>query len=249
MSADSWQTPSEPFVLPSHTVHVWRAELTCSPNALELYTASLSADEQERAARFRFETDRASYIAARGILRQLLAGYLATEPQRLTFDANAFGKPLLTGEFDPSLQFNLSHSGGIGLFAFARHRRVGVDVEFCRPNIDFNALAESVFSPQERQFLRLMPADYRAPAFFACWTRKEAYIKAQGQGMALALDSFDVSLTPGHPQLLATRPDPDEAQRWTLLDLAPGFGCAAALVVEGERCPVSLRTYFHTCEN
>ena len=245
MSADVWQTLPKSYILPLNTVHVWRAELSCSPNILASYSQTLSPDEQERAARFRFETDRTRYIAARGILRQLLADYLHTEPQRLAFDANAFGKPLLTSEFDSSLQFNLSHSGGIGLFAFARNRRVGVDVELCRPNLDFTALADSVFSPQERHFLRLMPADYRAPAFFACWTRKEAYIKAQGQGMALALDSFDVSLTPGQPRILATRPDASEAKRWTIHDLAPGFGCAAALVVEGENCALELRSYWH----
>ena len=245
MSETDWMPPTAPFVLPTDCVHVWRAELTCSPNALQLYSQILSPNEQERASRFRFDQDHDFYIAARGILRRLLAGYLYTEPQMLQFDTNAFGKPALSSPFDPSLQFNLSHSGGIGLFAFARNRRVGVDVEFCRPNVNFTELADSVFSPLERHFLRLMPADYRAPAFFACWTRKEAYIKAQGQGMALALDSFDVSLTPGQPKILATRPDAREAQRWNLADLAPGFGCAAALAVEGKLCPTILFSYPH----
>ncbi len=243
MSETDWQTPPDPFVLPANCIHVWRAELTCSPDALKSYAQTLSPDEQERAARFHFESDRNFYIAARGILRKLFAGYIETEPQTLQFETNAYGKPALSAPFDASLQFNLSHSGGIGLFAFARNQRVGVDVEFCRPNIDFMTLANSVFSPLERQFLRLMPTSYRAPAFFACWTRKEAYIKAQGQGMALALDSFDVSLTPGQPKILATRPDPTEARRWTLRDLMPGFGCAAALVVEGNSCSISLRSY------
>lgn len=245
MSEADWQTPADAFVLPPDVVHVWRAELTCLSDTLQTYAASLSPDETERAARFRFAKDRDSYVTARGILRRLLSGYLASEPSAISFCTNAYGKPALAAPFDCSLEFNLSHSGGWGLFAFARSRRVGVDVELCRPDVDFAALADSVFSPKERQFLRLMPAAYRAGAFYACWTRKEAYIKAQGQGMALALDSFDVSLTPGQPALLATRPDADEARRWTMRDLFPTAGCAAALVVEGASCSLSLRTYSH----
>jgi 4'-phosphopantetheinyl transferase len=249
MSDTAWQTPAQPFALPLDCVHVWRAELACSPNTLQMYAASLSPDEQERATRFRFSKDRDHYISARGILRRLLAGYLPAEPSAINFTVNAFGKPALDASFASSLEFNLSHSGGWALFAFAWDRRVGVDIELCRSEVNFAALADSVFSSKERQFLRLMPAAYRAPAFYACWTRKEAYIKAQGQGMSLALDSFDVSLTPGQPALLATRPDPNESRRWTMYDLYPAEGCAAALVVEGSRASLSLCTFLHASDS
>lgn len=157
------------------------------------------------------------------------------EPGRLNFCYGSHGKPALAeGSGEDALRFNVSHSHGLALFALTRDREVGVDLEYVRSDLELEEIAARFFSPQEAATLRSLPAEMRTEAFFAGWTRKEAYIKARGEGLSLALDGFSVSLVPGEPaMLLNTRGDPSEAARWTLRELKSGPGYAAALAAKG----------------
>ena len=196
---------------------------------------TLTADECQRAERYVFEKDRTHFVVARGLLRVLLGRYLRQDPQHLRFTYGPHGKPALaTDTGGMSLRFNVSHSHGLALYAITRGREVGVDVERIRPEVAQEKIAERFFSPREVTVLRALPTPLQAPAFFACWTRKEAYIKAKGDGLSLPLDQFDVSLAPGEPAaLLHTTWDPQEAACWALQDLAPAPDYRAAVVVAG----------------
>jgi 4'-phosphopantetheinyl transferase len=197
---------------------------------------TLAPDERSRAERFYFQVDRDHFIVARGILRAILSRYLETEPEQLRFYYASHGKPELAKEFDRhGVRFNISHSQGLALFAITRDREVGVDLEAIRPGIAGEKIAERFFSPREVRVLRAPPGDLQDEAFFNCWTRKEAYIKAKGEGLSMPLDTFDVSLVPGEPAaLLNTKADPQEASRWSLRELFPAPGFAAAVAVEGK---------------
>jgi 4'-phosphopantetheinyl transferase len=216
-------------------VHLWRINLEATAKDEPRWSTVLSTDEQAHAARFRFQKDRRYYTAARAILRQVLAGYLEVDPRALTFAYSAKEKPALGGIYsDSELAFNISHSGGIALFACTRNRQIGVDVEQIRSDFDTDAIARRFFSEAERQELASLPAAERHEAFFRVWTRKEAYIKATGDGLSLPLQDFDVSLVPGHKSaLLATRPNAQEAKRWSLRDIRVKPGYAGALCVSG----------------
>jgi len=237
-----WQTTPEPVTLPPDEVHVWRADLDVGTVALLRLQETLSADEQARAERFYSRADRARYIAGRGILRALLARYLRTRAGDLRFCCNAHGKPaLVPGSGTEDLRFNLSHSHRLALFAFALRREVGVDLEYVRPSLPDDRLAERFFSPQEVTRLRALPESARAEAFFHCWTRKEAYIKARGEGLGIGLASFTVSLAPGQlTNLLITSDDGLEAGKWSLRALAPGGGYVAAVAAEGKDWSLAL---------
>jgi 4'-phosphopantetheinyl transferase len=197
---------------------------------------SLSADERERAGRFHFSKDRQHYVAARGVLRDILGRYMGLAPQLIRFSYDSYNKPSLSAETGGgTLQFNVSHSHGLALYALTNGREVGVDIEFVREDFTGLDIAENFFSPREVSALRALPPGERAVAFFDCWTRKEAYIKARGEGLSYPLRLFTVSLAPGQPAaLLCTEDDPQEAARWSLLELYPGEGYRAACAVKGE---------------
>lgn len=198
----------------------------------------MTAEEQHRANRFHFDKDRFHFIAARGVLRWLLGHYLAISPPAVQFAYGKNGKPELDemgGEYGRSLQFNLSHSGTMGLAAFTHGRAVGVDIEEIRPLSDGPDIAKHYFSEWEnRIFFSLPEADY-PQAFFNCWTRKEAFIKAIGDGLTYPLDKFDVTLTPNEPaRLLRIEGSEAKAKQWQLLDLQPEAGYAAAVIAAGQ---------------
>lgn len=216
--------------LASNAVHVWKRSLRAVPTAIETCSASLSADERERAARYLVEQPRTDFILTRGTLRALIASYLHKEPQEIRFQYSKFGKPSLEGSCE--LRFNVSHTDGLALLAFTRDRELGVDVEHVRPTLDAAKLAERFFSERERRSLEKLNGNDLYAAFYRCWTRKEAYIKARGDGLSLPLSLFDVSVEADELQaLLATRPEASEANRWMLRDLNAGSGYAAALAV------------------
>jgi len=216
-------------------VHVWQASLQQSEATVAALQRLLSVDEGQRAARFYFAADQRRFTVGRGMLRLLLGHYLHTKPAHLRFAYNAYGKPQVAAtDAEPPLHFNLSHSGEIALYAIARDLPLGVDVEQIRPTLEWDALARHVFSAHEQATLARLPASEQLPAFFRGWVRKEAFIKARGMGLSLALDQFDVTLAPDEPaQLLATRDEPLEAARWALCDLPCPSGYAAALAVGG----------------
>jgi 4'-phosphopantetheinyl transferase len=156
----------------------------------------------------------------------------------LRFNYNQYGKPFLAPEFSSyRLNFNLSHSGTMALYAITRNRGIGIDVERVRSDVDYEEIAKQFFSANEGTTLRAIPTEKKPEAFYHCWTRKEAYIKAHGEGLSLPLDSFDVSFPPGEPPvLLITRDEPQALSPWTLLDLKPGLGYMGALAVKGIGC-------------
>lgn len=258
-SATAWRFPPQALKLTSDEVHVWRAALDQAPSQIDSYLRTLAADERARAERFHFPKDREHLIVARGALRAILGFYLNRAPECLSFSYSSHGKPALTLEpGDDPIRFNISHSQGVALYAITCGREVGIDLECMRSDLEVEQIAERFFSRQEIATLRALPAALRRYAFFLCWTRKEAYIKARGEGLSLPLDQFDVSLIPGEPAaLLCTRPDSDEALRWSLQELTPGSpGYAAALAVEGEgwslalwECPCPRRDTAQTLKN
>ena len=236
-----WPAPPANLPLADDEVQVWRLALPentpCPP---ELWSA-LSIAEQERAGRFRFEKDRAAFAATRGALRHLLAGQLGGSPGQLTFELTPRGKPVLAGpEAARKLCFNVSHTRGLALLALTREREVGVDVEGRRAMADAEEIVVRFFSQRESAEFCALPAEQKPEAFFNCWTRREAYLKATGEGIAQALDQLEVTFAPGQPaRLLTVRGNADEAARWHLQALAPGEGYTAALAVKGMGLRVS----------
>ncbi|NWG08473.1 MAG: 4'-phosphopantetheinyl transferase superfamily protein [Chloroflexi bacterium] len=230
MQKDDWMTPPNILVLQPNQVHVWRVFLDRGPVSAQWIESTLSAEEAERAARFHFDRDRQRFVIAHAALRDILSRYLGCRPKALTFSVNSYGKPELTNH---ELEFNLSHSGDYALIAAARGHKVGVDVEHIRMDKDLESIANRFFSPSELSEFMALPPERKAVGFFNCWTRKEAYIKAQGLGLSLSLDSFDVSLTPNEPAILrTTRPNPAESVRWALRLLVVHSDYIAAVAVE-----------------
>jgi 4'-phosphopantetheinyl transferase len=228
--ANSWALNAEHPVLVESEVHVWRAYLDCEETVLHQFEATLAPDEKARASRYHFQRDRNSFIVARGVLRELLGRYLNRSPAQIEFDYSSRGKPALRKEPPKrSVQFNVSHSHGLALLCFAIERQVGVDVELIRPDFAGEDIAERYFSRREIIELRALPAALRPEGFFLCWTRKEAYVKARGEGLHIPLDSFHVSLTPGCPARLQS----EDSSRWILCSLSPDARYTGALVAEG----------------
>jgi 4'-phosphopantetheinyl transferase len=235
-SAFTWLPAPAVLEIEPHQVDIWRIQLDVSSHLLRVLEGILSTDEVERSACFHFPIHRDRFIAAHGCLRDTLTRYLPLDPRSLSFSINDYGKPSLSEAFSGrGLEFNLSHSGDFALVAVTLHRQVGVDVEFMREEDSREEIARRYFSEREVSDFLSVPPEGQNITFFNCWTRKEAYIKAHGLGLSLALDSFDVSLIPGEPAILrATRPNPQEAVRWTLkhLEVYPGY--AGAVAVEGK---------------
>jgi 4'-phosphopantetheinyl transferase len=230
-----WLPPPPCPVLGRGEIHIWRASLELPAPDLQHLRDTLTPDEISRAGRFHFRRDHDHFIAGRGSLRAILSRYLAVGPAEIRFGYGPYGKPELVGAIcqQPFL-FNLSHSHDLALFAIAAGRRVGVDVEYARSDVEFAAVAERFFSPAEQTVIRALTGRQQQAAFYNCWTRKEAFLKARGDGITYPLDQFDVSLAPGEPAaLLRTHADPQEAARWSLQALAPGSGYVAAVAAEG----------------
>ncbi len=229
-----WQIPPFQVALNTDEIHVWRVSLNMQPETIERLSRLLASDERVKAERFRFARDRNQFIIGRGLLRVLLGRYLACEPRDVRFCYSSYGKPSLDAPLAASgLQFNLSHSHQLALLAFTYARNIGVDIEYMRSDVEFEQLAERFFAPDECAVLQTLPPAQRQEAFYNCWTRKEAYIKARGEGLSIPLESFTVSLRPGEPAaLLRSREHPSDVPRWSLRALAPGEQYAAALAVD-----------------
>jgi 4'-phosphopantetheinyl transferase len=224
--------------LTANEIQVWCAKLDIGVAALVGLTAHLSGEEKERAKRFSVAVERDRFIAARGILRELLGSYVQRAPASLSLETSLRGKPYLcrrTGALDA--RFNLSHSHGLALFAFCLGREVGIDIEKFRPEFMRDGIAERYFSVQEREDLQATPTELRADAFFRCWTRKEAYLKARGDGLHVPLESFAVSLKPNEPPKLWSA----DSKKWNLYSIETHTGFVGAVAVEGPPC----RLFYH----
>ncbi|MBC5821270.1 MAG: 4'-phosphopantetheinyl transferase superfamily protein [Candidatus Eremiobacteraeota bacterium] len=215
-------------------MHVWDARVSAFAAQASALRATLDGSELQRADRFRFERDRLQYVVAHGLVRALLGGYLERPASVLRFATGLYGKPaLVEPAIHPPLEYNLSHSGDVVLIAVARQRAVGIDVERWAKHIVYDELAEYCFSAAERSELRAASHHDKAAAFFAGWTRKEAYIKATGLGITAGLDYFDVSLGPGNAAKLLRDRRPNSSAGWRMVDLPLGAGYSGAVVACG----------------
>lgn len=207
IALEHWNHANAPSPLHAGDVHLWRARLTPT----EATRAALSSEDWHRAGRFHFERDRERFIASRGIQRQVLAQYLGIDAGEMQFATGTYGKPRLP---DTTLRFNLSHSDDLMLLAVTHGRELGVDVEFMKPNVPFETLADHYFDPEDAWDLRLLPAAQRPWKFYDIWTSTEAQLKASGLGLSHGAKVSD-------------------ADRWSMMKFTPAVGYAAAVAVEG----------------
>ena len=231
---ERWLAPPDEFVLPRGVVHVWRASLEKSQEKRDVLWRFLSPDERARAERFHFEVHRHHFIVGRGLLRWLNGRYLSIPPQDIQFTYEAYDKPTLAT--NPALQFNVSHSHEGLVIAFCWETAVGVDIEYINRKLDdMDNIARRFFSATESAAYLSVADSQKPDTFFNCWTRKEAFIKAVGEGLSFPLDEFEVSLLPGEPaQLLKVRGSEQEAARWSMRSFDPFPGYRGALIVESQ---------------
>ena len=208
-------------------VQCWSVHLDVAPETFASLAAALSDDERDRSARFRFERDRRRFIVAHGVLRDLLGRSLGSEAGQIRYVCNAFGKPELHPEFGGRVKFNLSHSADLALIAIALDADVGVDLECIeeRRESNYADVARSFFSASEVDALSRVPSDLYVKAFFGCWTMKEAYVKACGEGLSMPLTSFSV------PIMTDPASVPVRCGSWSLLAFQPAPGYVGALAV------------------
>lgn len=224
----AWQTPSGWPRLRDDEIHVWCVELDETGEVAAL-AACLSEEERERASGLLSGTHQRRFVVARGMLRRLLGLYLDQDPSAVTFARGAHGKPFLP---EGGLHFNVSHTHELALYAIARDHEVGVDVEWMRPQVAHEQIAARFFSLEEQEALAQVPDEERQAAFYNIWTRKEAYVKARGDGIAAGLGTFAVSLG-AEAALLHSDEGRDEVERWKLIALEPAAGYVAALCGAG----------------
>lgn len=219
--------------LPIGFVRVWHVGLDGAPETVEALRRWLSPDERERATRFRLDFLQRRFVMARGRLRQLLGQVLNRPPAALQFTYGPKGKPALAEPAGP-IEFNLSHSHECAVVAVTAGRQIGVDIEWLdRRLTTFRELAQRYFAPEENAALERLPPSEQWPAFFRCWTRKEAMLKATGTGLTFPLNRLVVTLSATDCRLESYDGDPFAAAAWTLSSLAPPSGYVAALALEG----------------
>jgi 4'-phosphopantetheinyl transferase len=232
-----WLSPSANCSLPDTDIHIWRGWLDQPAWHVQQLAQTLSADECVRANRFRFEMDRTRFIVARGLLRSILGYYLGIEPGQVRLCYGRHGKPYLHEDFRALIRFNVAHSHQLAVYAFARAREIGIDLEYARPMPRSQQTAAEFMSAHEMALLSELPIDQQQEAFYLCWTRKEAYVKATGIGLEQPLGRLSVSLVPGEPaRLLNVEGNPGETYHWSLRSFRPAPGYVAALAVEGHDC-------------
>ncbi len=209
-----------------NAITVWTVALDQPAERARELARCLSDEERQRAARFQQPLDQTRFIVRRAALRLLLADYLGQPPREIAFQRSAYGKPFIMGN-PHRLEFNVSKSHGLALIAVTPTRPVGVDVELIRPLAEIDELAARIFSDSERQDWHSFPADDRIPAFYAAWTRKEAFVKAIGRGLLIPLDQVAAASMPG----------------WTVRTLTIAGDCAGAVAAEGNNWAVEQRAW------
>jgi len=238
-----WQEPPADVAIYSRQVHVWRVWMNIQDDLVGELNLELSADEKEKAAQFRRDGDKVRYVTAHARMREILSKYLDIPPEEIAFAYKRYGKPELEPTINPSgLSFNLSHSEAVALLAVSDGFEVGVDVEQVKRNAATEEIARRFFSPREIEMLISQPENLHAKAFFRCWTLKEAYIKARGEGMSIPLHEFEVDfLSESQPKILDVDGDEEGLTHWSLFHLEPMVDYVAALAVGGH--PVEMKTY------
>lgn len=229
-------------ILDTNDIHLWKANLDRDDFLTQTPLKLLSEDERIRAEKFFHRIDHKRFIVSRGLLRTILSRYLDQGPHQILFSYSKYEKPSLgLSQGEEILNFNMSHSAGMAIYAVTRNRKIGIDIEQLVEDFPCEEIAERFFSPKENnELLKIEAGIPRKRAFFTCWTRKEAYIKARGEGLSIPLDEFDVSVSPHEPaKLIANRRDPKEVTRWTLMNIDSSPGYVSALAAEGSDLPFS----------
>ena len=232
MHAWSWQVPSSIPPLEANEVHVWHASTERLAPLLDSFASLLDAGERARGDAYYAQVDRQRHLVTRGVLRTLVGHYEGTSPNAVRFDVGAFGKPSVFPPHHARLRFNVSHSGDIVLLAFARTGDVGVDVEQWNDRLgepERTRIGDYVFSDAERAAIAQLSSEAeRARAFYALWSRKEAYLKGTGAGISGGLAHVEISVD-DVARLTVDRRDARAADRWSLRDIDVGAGYSAAL--------------------
>jgi 4'-phosphopantetheinyl transferase len=233
-----WPPPPAEINLPAGEVHLWSALLDPPEDVLRRFAAVLSEDEHARAERFRTGALQNHYIAGRGGLRMLLGRYLEADPAAVSLSYQPHGKPELGPPWNAAgLEFNVSHSHGVAIYAFTRGSPIGVDVEAIRPMPNADALMERFFSPEEVEQWRRTPGEGQLRTFFLGWTMKEAWLKAVGSGLSFPLNEFCVTLD-DPARVLSIRGDTREAEQWWLESCEPCEGYVATVARRGKAAAV-----------
>ena len=229
----NWNTPTKRLDLLNGDIDVWRANLDAPEREISRCIDWLSPDEKKRANRYYFNRHRQRFIVRRILLKKLIGAYLNINAWDVLLDRNQFGKPLLAHQRVGQLQFNLSFSNNLALFAFSRSNAIGVDIEIINDTVIGENIVQRHFSSNEIATFISLPCEQQAEAFYNCWTRKEAWVKARGMGLSIPLDSFEVSLTPGEPaRLISTSEYANKPSEWSMFSLTPAPGYTAAVAVQ-----------------
>lgn len=232
----NWQNPSSPPSLTGNRVHVWRASLDLSSCEINSLADILSPDEITRAEKFHFDRHRRRFIAARGILRQLLGDYLVIAPSQVQFCYSDRGKPFLHQSEADSLNFNVSHSEEYALYGFAFDRAIGVDIEYLRPMPDAESIAKRFFAPAELNHIQNAPPQDRHRIFFQLWTAKEAYLKAIGTGLTNMLDSVEIAFDENSLAYFQSFSGERQTTNWKLCPCTPAAKYVGAIAIEDLAC-------------
>jgi len=225
-------TPLQKKSLESKNVDIWLIDKNKYNSDVKYFWEILSFKEREKALRFRFEKDKNCFVIARGILRVLLGKYILKDPKKIEFQYSENGKPSI--ESNEKVKFNLSHSKDAIVIGFVKDYEIGVDVEFIKKDMEFEDIANSFFSEEEIHELMCFNKKEKSQAFFNCWTRKEAFIKAEGSGLSFPLNEFVVSLkNKNSAKLLSTKWDETEKEKWSLEAFTPFENYIGAIAVRG----------------
>jgi 4'-phosphopantetheinyl transferase len=237
-----WPARSDAPPLADNEIHVWATTLSVAADALAQFSASLSPDEKERANKFKFEKHRNRYTAGRGALRAILGQYVGARAADVRFDYLTNGKPAFAQDFaGAGIHFNLAHTEDLALIAVTRIGPVGVDVECVRSVKNVDELVARFFSQRENELFQKVLNDQKPAAFFNLWTRKEAMLKATGEGITRSLSLVEVSFLPGEPaRLLAIAGDAAAGERWRMWELEPANGFTGAVAMEGETSHIQI---------
>src|SRR5579859_289641 len=221
----AWCPAPDALILTPTELHLWRVRCDCAPELLHHYQDLLSPSEQERAARFVIAEARRDFMVTRAALREILGKYLNVEPSGIALRQGKHGKPHISGE--PALQFNVSHSQGLAVLAFSSGEEIGVDIERTRAEFPASEIAGRFFSEKEVTEMEVLPPEERNRAFFSCWTRKEAYVKARGGGLQIPLGGFSLKVSESEEQQILD----EEGKEWTIysFEIAPEFAGAVAV--------------------
>lgn len=241
-----WNFPYGKITLLKNEVHIWRSKLLFTTKQLNNFFSFLSNDEKNKAFKFSFKSDMNNYVASKAILRLILSRYLNLSPVDIVFYKNYYGKPFV---LDKKIGFNMSHSNEYAIYAIAEHKMIGIDIEYIKESFDELAIAGKFFSNIEVQELKSVPEISRKEAFFNCWTRKEAFIKAKGTGLSTPLDSFDVSvISRESAESISIKMDNEEQNDWYLQNLNITSGYSSALVSQKKPDSIKYWDWNYTIE-